>query len=183
MSAADELVARTAGLTSSQLVSLAEATRRRIGRGLHAYLGVRTGVDPAVKAATAAISRTGRTDELHAKAAPLEEAVLTAAIAAASTEGRDTEGVLTAWREFQNAVDSDSSRDRQRAFRACRRQCRRGLGRSLARAWPTAGIGAGWALIAVVSWDLVAENGPYTPEHRDALVRPWIDVADLPPPS
>jgi hypothetical protein len=42
-------------------------------------------------------------------------------------------------------------------------------------------VGANWALAAVVTWDLVSDDGPYLRQDRDSLTRPWMSVAPLPP--
>jgi hypothetical protein len=43
-----------------------------------------------------------------------------------------------------------------------------------------AGMGASWALMVIVTWDLVTQEGPYTIHDRETLVRPWTTVAALP---
>jgi hypothetical protein len=46
-----------------------------------------------------------------------------------------------------------------------------------------AGNGAHWALVALVTWDLAEEDGPYTGEHRNDLIILWSAVARIPDPG
>lgn len=177
-SAADELIAAASRLSGPQLLQLAKATRRAMGRGPAAYLGLAS-PSTALRAATAAGKKSGREALVRQRDLPLSEAVLSAAIGAASLAGRETAEVQAAWDEYKIAIDSGQTRDRRSAFRASRGSFRRGLGRPLDRRWLIAGVGAHWALIALVTWDLV-EDGLYTSEHRLELTIPWTAVAPIP---
>jgi hypothetical protein len=44
-----------------------------------------------------------------------------------------------------------------------------------------AGIGAGWALMAILTWDLAGQKSSYFAGDRDLLTQPWLTVAALPP--
>ena len=119
-------------------------------------------------------------DDMRAKAALVNEAVLAASITAARRRGRDTSGVREAWEHFERAVDSGDERRRQGAFRSAKRRMRRGLGPRLASDWPMASVGAAWALLALLTWDQATTDGPYTIRDRDILAGPWRTVASLP---
>jgi hypothetical protein len=176
--AADDLASGASKLTGHQLMELAQATRRSMGHGLAAYLGLGH-PSAAIRAASDAVQHAGREPLLRSKGTALSEAVLTAAIAASSLTGRDTAGVRAAWDEYKAAVESGDKRRRKRAFQASRKVFRRGFG-PLNKKWFIASTGAHWALVAIVSWDL-ALGGTYTPEQREELTRPWVSVAPLPP--
>jgi hypothetical protein len=121
-----------------------------------------------------------REEELRAKTERMNEAVLEASVAAAAKEGRDTAGVREAWQEFQRAVDSGDRRVRQKAFRAAKKAFRRGIGPQLTRTWPIASVGASWALMAILTRDLVTQEGTVTVSDREILTRPWITVLPVP---
>jgi hypothetical protein len=104
-SAADELITAASRLSGPQLLQLAEATRRAMGRGPAAYLGLAS-PSTALRAATAAGKKTGRETLMQQKELPLGEAVLSAAVGAASLAGRETADVQAAWDEYKVAVDS-----------------------------------------------------------------------------
>ena len=152
-----------------------------MGSRIKAYLGL---LPPTVKtplsAAEAAMTQANMEADVRAKTTLLNEALLSALIAAGARGGRDTSGVRDAWHAFQRAADSGNSRERQRTFRAAKRTFRRGFGRRLTREWPMASIGAAWALMAILSWDQATEEGPYTIQDRDHLTRPWVTVSSLP---
>ncbi len=120
---------------------------------------------------------------MEEKGAHLSEAILSAAIGAASVSGRETADVQAAWDEYKVAVDSGQAKNQKRAFRASRGAFRRGLGRPLDRRWLIASVGANWALVALVTWDLAENAGPYTREHRQELTVPWAAVAPVPDPG
>jgi hypothetical protein len=181
-SAADELIAAASRLSGPQLLHLARETRRATGRGPAAYLGL-AAPSTALKAATAVGRRAGREPLMKQRDLPLSEAALSAATEAAALAGRDTSDVESAWDQYKVAVGSGGPRERKRAFRASCGVFRRGLGRSLDRRWLMAGIGAHWALVALVTWDLAEEDGPYTREHRNDLTIPWAAVAPIPDPG
>lgn len=115
------------------------------------------------------------------KAPLLEDAVLDAAIGEATRAGHDASGVLPAWGDYKAAVDSGDAQRKKQAFQSSRRTIRHSLGGPLYKRWLMASIGASWALMAILSWDLATETGPYTLEQRAALARPWERVAPLPP--
>jgi len=168
-------------LSADQIAGLATTTRRTIGRGLRGYFGLRSpALTAASLAAEAALKRVDLEDEMRTKVTALNEAVLTASMAAAEGRGRDTAGVREAWQRFQHAVDSAGRQERQRAFRSAKKAFRRGLGLQLARKWPMAGVGAAWALLVLLTWDEASTDGPYTIEDRDILTGPWMTVSSLP---
>jgi hypothetical protein len=43
-----------------------------------------------------------------------------------------------------------------------------------------ASMGANWAVVALMTWDLAADDGPYTKAHRHELASPWAAVAPIP---
>jgi hypothetical protein len=179
--AADELIGRASQLRTDQIVGLATTTRRTIGRGVRGYLGLRSpALTTASLAAEAALKQVDLEDEMRTKVTALNEAVLSASMAAAEGRGRDTAGVREAWQRFQHAVDSEGRQERQRAFRSAKKAFRRGLGLQLARKWPMAGVGAAWALLALLTWDEATTDGPYTVADREILTRPWMSVSSLP---
>ena len=47
-------------------------------------------------------------------------------------------------------------------------------------AWDAAWAAARDAAVAVVTWDLATDDGPYLLAHRDLLVGPWVEVCGLP---
>src|ERR1700728_3018679 len=101
-SAADELIHRASRLSADQVADLAASTRRTIGRGLRAYLGIRSrALKMARSAAEAALKRADMEAEMRAKVTLLNEAVLSASVAAAKRQGRDTSGVREAWKRFE----------------------------------------------------------------------------------
>src|ERR1700722_12162450 len=172
--AADELIARASRLTGEQIANLAASTRRTIGRGLRAYPGIRSKpLKTANGAADAALKQADLETEMRAKVILLNDAVLSASVAAAKRHGRDTSGVQDAWRRFERAVDSGDSRKRQEAFRSAKKAFRRGIGPKLTRQWPMASVGATWALLALLTWDQAASEGSYTIQDRDTLTKPW----------
>ena len=131
--AADELIGRASQLRTDQIVGLATTTRRTIGRGVRGYLGLRSpALTTASLAAEAALKQVDLEDEMRTKVTALNEAVLSASMAAAEGRGRDTTGVREAWQRFQHAVDSEGRQERQRAFRSAKKAFRRGLGLQLA---------------------------------------------------
>ena len=176
----DALIATASRLSGAQLSLLASGTRKAMGSGLGAYLGLHSSSLTAVRAASTTIESSGRSVLMTTKAARLDEAVLTAAIGAAQSDGLDPSSVRAAWEDFKAAVDSGDSGRQKEAFQSARKAFLRGLGRRLYRRWLMASIGASWALVALVSWDLTTENGPYRPEQRDILTGPWRTVAALP---
>jgi hypothetical protein len=179
--AADDLIGRASRLSADQIAGLATTTRRTIGRGLRGYFGLRSpALTAASLAAEAALKRVDLEDEMRTKVTALNEAVLSASMAAAEGQGRDTAGVREAWQRFQQAVDSEGRQERQKAFRSAKRAFRRGLGLQLARKWPMAGVGAAWALLVLLTWDEASTDGPYTIEDRDILTGPWMTVSSLP---
>lgn len=178
----DDLIDRVRTLTGQEITHLAGATRQSIGFGVSGYLGLRSRSSPAHVDASTVLKSAGREAEWQSKGVVLAEAVLTAAMAAAGRAGRNPAGALEAWRDFQRAVESGDPNERRRAFRACQRTFRRGLGRRLTRDWPMASVGAGWALMALLTWDLATQQGPYTVGDRELLTRPWSAVAELPTP-
>lgn len=181
-SAVDELIATASRLNESQLLQLARATRRAMGRGPAAYLGLAS-PSAALQAATTVGKKAGRESLMEEKGPQLNEAVLSAAIGSASLAGRETAEVQGAWDEYKVAVDSGQHRHQKRAFRASRGAFRRGLGRPLDRRWLIASVGANWALVALVTWDLAENAGRYTLEHRHELTIPWTAVAPVPDPD
>ncbi len=125
-SPADELIARASRLTADEIPELARSTRKALGSGLSAYLGLRS--SSVTAHAKAAISQAGKEQEMRTKASLVQEAVLTSAVAAATAAGRDTSGVGEAWLGFQSAVDSGDPRERQRAFRSAQKRSDTDLG-------------------------------------------------------
>jgi hypothetical protein len=170
-SSTDDLINRASRLTAEQIAELARATRQSMGSGVLAYLGLRS--RPLSNSASAAISRAGREELIRASAPLVSEAVLTAAIGAAQLMGHDTSGVREAWKGYQLAVDLGDARGRRHAFRSTKKAFRKGLGSPLTRQWPMADIGVSWALTAIVTSDLVTEEGPYTFRDRELLMKPW----------
>ena len=179
-SKADALIAAACRLSAKQLSDLAEATRKDMGRGISSYMGLGGKRKGAIDAARTAGESAGRGGVLEVKAALLNDSLLRAAVEASSQAGRDASAVVPAWDEFKSAADSGDGSREQSMFRKSSKVLRRGLGRSLYRDWLDAGIGANWALAAVVTWDLVTEDGPYFPRHRDALTTPWRCAAPFP---
>jgi hypothetical protein len=152
-----------------------------MGRGLKAYLGISSSAFRTVNSAAAeALKRADLEDEMHAKVTLLNRAVLSASVAAAKREGRDTSGVQEAWQQFERAVDAGDSPRRQITFRAAKKVFRRGLGRQLTRQWPMASVGAAWALLALLTWDQATSQGSYTIRDRETLTGPWKAVSSLP---
>lgn len=180
VSPADALIAAASRLTGAQLAELATATRKSIGPGPLAYLGLRGRPFAAVQVASAALESAGRGPMMAAKAPLLEDAVLNAAIGEATRAGRDGSGVLPAWGDYKAAVDSGDAQRKKQGFQSSRRTIRHSLGGPLYKRWLMASIGASWALMAILSWDLTTETGPYTLEQRAALTGPWERVAPLP---
>jgi hypothetical protein len=169
--AADELISHASRLA-------ARATRRSMGRGLAAYLGLAP-PSAAMKAASVALRQARREQLLKTKQTALNDAIIAAAIGAANAAGRDTAGVKSAWDDYNEAVAFGDRRRRKRSFQASRRAFRRGLG-PLGKKWLIASIGANWALVSILTWDLAEDHGPYTPGRRDELGKPWISVAPFP---
>jgi hypothetical protein len=178
---ANDLIGRASRLSADQIATLAASTRRTIGSGVRAYLGIRSGaLKAANSAAEAALKRADLEAEMRAKVTLLNEAVLSASVAAAKRQGRDTSGVREAWQRFERAVDSGDSRERQKAFRSSKKVFRRGIGSKLTRQWPMASVGAAWALLALLTWDQATREGSYTIQDRETLTRPWVTVSSLP---
>lgn len=179
--AADELVARASRLDAKEILALAGSTRRTMGRGLKAYLGIPSNKFRTVNSAAAeALKRANRESEMRAKVTVLNSAVLSASIAAAKKQGRDTAGVQEAWERFEQAVDAGDRSGRENAHRAAKKVFRRGLGRELTRQWPMASVGAAWALLALLTWDQATKEGPYTVRDRETLTAPWRTVSSIP---
>jgi hypothetical protein len=179
--AADELISRASRLSADQIANLAKATRKTIGHGLRAYLGLRNrALRTANSAAEEALKRANMQDEMRANATLVTDAVLSASVAAAKSAGRDTSGVREAWQHFQRAVDSGDIRERKRAFRSAKKAFRRGIGPQLTRQWPMASIGVSWAVVAILTWDQATREGPFTIHDREILTRPWMTVSTLP---
>lgn len=179
--AADELIARASRLSGEQIIHLASTTRRTMGRGLKAYLGISSsGFRTVNSAAAEALKRGDLEAEMHAKVTLLNRAVLSASVAAAKRRGRDTTGVQEAWQRFEQAVDSGDRSERQKAHRSAKKVFKRGLGRQLTRQWPMASVGAAWALLALLIWDQATNDGLYTTRDREILTRPWMSVSSLP---
>ena len=86
-SAYDELIDRASRLSADQVARLAASTRRTIGRGLRAYLGIRSGALKMARGAEAALKQAGMEAEMRAKVTSLNEAVLSASVAAAKRQG------------------------------------------------------------------------------------------------
>jgi hypothetical protein len=180
---ADELIGRASRFSADELNKLIRATRNAFGSGLGAYLGKRSPMITANRAASEAIKQAEREEAVRSRVLLVEEAMLAAAIAVAGRAGRDTSGVLDAWQRYGRVVESGSRKERKRTFRATKAALRRGLGRPLAHQWHMAIMGASWAMVALTSWDLVSEKGPYTVRDREALTLPWKAVAPFPAPS
>lgn len=178
-SAADELIATASRLSEPQLLDLARATRRAMGRSPAAYLGL-VAPSSALRAASAVGKEAGREALLKHKELALTDAVLSAATVAATLAGRDTTGVRVVWDQWKVAVESGNARQQKGTFRASRRAFRRGLGSPLNRRWLMASTGAHWALVALVTWDLAEDHGSYTTANRDELTIPWTSVAPIP---
>jgi hypothetical protein len=152
-----------------------------MGRGLKAYLGISSGTFRTVNSAAAeALKRADLEAEMRAKVTLLNRAVLSASVAAAQRQGRDTTGVQEAWQRFERAVDAGDSPRRQNAYRSAKKVFRRGLGRELTRQWPIASVGAAWALLALLTWDQATNEGPYSIRDRGVLTGPWMTVSSLP---
>ena len=68
------------------------------------------------------------------------------------------------------------------AARVAARDAARVAARDAARvaAWYAAWYAAGYAALAIVTYDLATPDGPYTIEHRDLLLAPWIEVCGMP---
>lgn len=75
ISPADALIAAVSRLTGAQLAELAAATRKSIGPGPPAYLGLRSRPFAAVQVASAALESAGKGPMMTAKALLLEDAV------------------------------------------------------------------------------------------------------------
>ncbi len=174
----NDLIERASCLSADQIAELARATRKSMGFSLSAYLGLRSGALTA--SAEEAIRRAGREEMMRAQARLVEQAVLTAAIGAAHLMGHDTSGVREAWKGYQRAVNLGDRRESQHAFRSTKKVFRKGLGTRLTRQWPMAGLGASWALLAMVTWDLASEEGAYTFRDRAVLTHPWDTVSPFP---
>jgi hypothetical protein len=152
-----------------------------MGRGLKAYLGISSSTFRTVNSAAAeALKRADLEDEMRAKVTLLNRAVLSASVAAAKRQGRDTSGVQEAWQHFEQAVDAGDKPGRQNAYRSAKKVFRRGLGRQFTRQWPMASVGAAWALLALLTWDLATSEGSYTIRDREILTGPWMAVSSLP---
>ena len=92
--AADELIGRASQLSTDQIIGLATTTRRTIGRGLRGYLGLRSpALTTASLAAEAALKQVDLEDEMRTKVTALNEAVLSASMAAAEGQGPATQRV------------------------------------------------------------------------------------------
>jgi hypothetical protein len=179
--AVDELIGRASRLSAEQIVSLAASTRRTMGRGLKAYLGISSSAFRAVNSSAAeALKRANLEAEMRAKVTLLNRAVLSASVEAAKRQGRDTTGVQEAWQHFERAVDAGDGPERKNAYRSAKKVFRRGLGRQLTRQWPIASVGAAWALLALLTWGQAMNEGTYTIRGREILTRPWVTVSSLP---
>jgi len=94
-SATDELIATAFRLNESQLLQLVRETRRAMGRGPAAYLGLAS-PSAALQAATSIGKSAGREPLMEEKGPHLSEAILSAAIGAASVAGREAADVQAA---------------------------------------------------------------------------------------
>ena len=120
--------------------------------------------------------------EMLAKVTLLNDAALSASVAAAKRQGRDTSGVREGWQRFERAVDSKDSHERQKAFRSEKKVFRRGIGPQLTRQWPMASVGATWALLALLTWDQATREGSYRIRDQrslDATVADSFNSPDL----
>lgn len=178
--AVDELVARASALSGSDLRQLPRAaysTRR--GR-FRAYFGLAPRHGPFQRA-VAAVEAAGRQDTMTAGTTRLWEALLTSAVRFAGQEGRDTSEVWPAWETWKDLVDAEAGSDKKSVKERLplQKAVRNGLGRKLYRDFLIANLAAGWALIAIVTWDL-ASTDDYTVGDRAELTRAWTSVALLP---
>jgi hypothetical protein len=125
-------------------------------------LGLTAGRPTAFQAASDAVHQFGRDQVMTDKSNLLCGALLTAAIEASSAAGRDTSSVRPAWERYWAADNPDHSHQRNQAFASTWKALRQGLGREMHRRWLLADLAAGWALIAIISWDL-ATKPAFTP--------------------
>ena len=148
---------------------LSAAVSRHIG-----YLGTRKAQLGRIKIAEDAAEASGLGAEITERSNDSLLAILDAAAQAAQESGRDVGA-------FRLEVDKFRGHDQDRdAVGDLNKAARRALGWRRHRWVGPASLGTALAVVAVLTWDLAASDGAYTPEIRRELVRPWLAVATLP---
>lgn len=166
--AAAEILLAARSLTEKEIRKLASATESETG-----FFGRKQEWWRSMEAAANAAEKAGRLPNADRAGDNALFAVLDAAAARAQERGRD---VNTLRKEMLARTTSPSEVD----VRRLRQLAGRALGWRIAPKLSMASVGIGAAMGAVLTWDLVSDDGPYSVADRDALVRPWLAVRPLP---
>jgi len=174
--ASQYVVSQCAQLTLHQIVTLGKESDGATG-----YFGRRSGFRDAYSAARKAAQGSGRSSKLEKVVAEAEGAIFKAVVTGVAMEGRSTKGIAEGYLAYRQAAESGNRRSRERMFRAMQRVLSRRVGLRLQKGIAGAITGASGCVAAVLTWDLAAPSGPYTPAQRDVLVAPWLTIGSLPP--
>ena len=171
------ILAQCAEMTLGQVAAAAKANDSTTG-----YLGISRSWRDATRAAQGAAESHSRTKFLTVAKDAAMDSVMRAVQRIVASNGKSDTGIAESWQNFLSAIAADANpRGRQRAYRNLQRALSGAVGSKAAKTVPLASGAASTAAQVAVVWDLAGERGPFTPEHRDMLMLPWLTVFPLPP--
>jgi hypothetical protein len=168
----DEILARASRLTLAEIRSLGASTSRLAGR-----FGTRRSWLDTMAAANKAADEAGRGVALTQAANAATDAIFSALTAAAGSP-EASEALNASLQQWQRAVDAGNERQRRRRFRHTQRVLIRTVGFRVRGHVGPALMGTTAAVTAAATSDLATAAGPYDPEARDLLMRPWRQAID-----
>jgi hypothetical protein len=125
-----------------------------------------------------------RTHSRQAVATSASDAAMDCVIGAtqriAASNGKDAKRIADRWLIYRSAVADGGVRRRRMAMSKWQRALIRTIGLKHARRVPAASGAVSSAVRVTVIWDLANDGSPFTREHRDLLMTPWVSVFPLP---
>jgi hypothetical protein len=173
--AVDDVLSRAAAIDDRSVSKLARESDAGSG-----YLREKSARRQAYKAANETAVAYSRAGAMSTATDLALDALIRGVISIAESSGEDVHELEEAWSQYRSAIAEGEARPRKTAFIGFTRSLRRTVGRSSARRVKPASVGATDAAMAVVLWDLASTKGPFTPEHRNLLLEPWLSVFPLP---